>query len=208
MSPEGAFAGDAENVIRWVRVVGIGLALGGIAVLAVAFARGRAWRATAPAKWMALVGLLVIPISSMLLGNVVGFHRAKQSCRDCHTMDPWVADMEDPKSTSLAAKHYRNRWINEDQCYTCHKGYGMLGTLKAKLGGASHVLHEYVLGIPETIRIREPFPQATCLHCHADAASYREVDIHIDAEVAPLIERGELSCFECHDPPHPRRKKK
>jgi nitrate/TMAO reductase-like tetraheme cytochrome c subunit len=121
-------------------------------------------------------------------------------------MDPWIRDMKDPKSQTLAARHYQERWINEDQCYTCHTGYGLAGNVKAKMGGLSHVLHQYVTGVPADIRIREPFPVSTCLHCHAEQAGYLKIEQHGDAEMKPKILSGEMSCFECHASPHPRSK--
>jgi nitrate/TMAO reductase-like tetraheme cytochrome c subunit len=195
-----------ENVITWATVGGVAVALLAVLLIVSVAFRQRAWKVLAPAKWVLLFGLLVLPSMTMLLGNVVGFHKSHQSCAQCHTMDPWVADMKDPKSSTLAALHYQRRWINEDQCYTCHTGYGFTGNLKAKIGGLSHVTHYYITGVPAQIRIKEPFPPATCLHCHADTAKYLKIDQHVDSEMKPKIEKGELSCFECHASPHPRKK--
>ncbi len=203
----GAFSGDTANVFRWVSVGGVVLALAAIALIIGVLTRQRAWRLTVAAKWTLLVGLLLLPASTMLLANVVGFHKVPQSCVECHTMDPWVDDMKDPASKTLAAKHYRNRWINEDQCYTCHTGYGLAGNVDAKIGGLRHVMHYYVTGVPENIKIKKPFPVATCLHCHAEAGSFTAVEQHVDPEFKPKIFSGELSCFECHESPHPRKKK-
>jgi nitrate/TMAO reductase-like tetraheme cytochrome c subunit len=125
------------------------------------------------------------------------------ACASCHTMVPFVADMKDPKSETLAALHYKNRYIPENQCYTCHTGYGLAGNVNAKMGGIRHVLHYYLTGVPKEIRIRHPFPVATCLHCHGEAASFLNVEQHVDVELGPKIRSGELSCFECHEAPHP-----
>lgn len=206
MNHAGPFSGDAETVIRWVQVGGIVLALAAVAVLVWVMTRQPAWRLTVAAKWTLLVGLFLLPASTMLMSNVVGFHKVKQSCAECHTMDPWVADMTDPSSATLAAKHHQNRWINEDQCYTCHTGYGFAGNLEAKIGGLRHVMHTYVTGVPEEIRIRRPFPVATCLHCHAEARSYLAIEQHVAPEYQADILSGKMSCFECHEAPHPRKK--
>jgi hypothetical protein len=207
MTAPGLFSGDTENVMRWVSGAGLLLGLGAASAVAVYFFRGAPWRTSTAARWLLLVALFVLPAMTMLAGNVVGFHHTKQSCSQCHTMDPWVADMHDPRSTTLAAKHYQRRWINEDQCYTCHSGYGLAGNVKAKIGGLSHVTHYYLTGVPSEIKIREAFPASTCLHCHADTVRYLKIDQHIDPEMKPKIESGELSCFECHAAPHPRAKK-
>jgi nitrate/TMAO reductase-like tetraheme cytochrome c subunit len=203
---EGLFSGSTENVMRWVTGAGIVLGLAAAGILIVVLLRNSQWRTSAAAKWALLVGLLVLPGMTMLSGNVVGFHAVKNSCTQCHTMDPWVHDMKDPKSTTLAAKHYQNRWIPDDQCYTCHTGYGLAGNIQAKIGGLGHVTHEYVTGVPELIKIHRPFNVDTCLHCHGESAKYLKIEQHVDAEMKPKILSGELSCFECHASPHPRKK--
>ena len=206
MTQEGLFSGSTENVMRWVAGAGIVLGLASAAIMIFVLVRKPEWRVTAAAKWALLVGLLVLPAMTMLSGNVVGFHKVKNSCTQCHTMDPWVADLKDPKSTTLASKHYQNRWIPDDQCYTCHTGYGLSGNVKAKISGLSHVTHEYFTGVPKEIKIHSPFPVDTCLHCHGESAKYLKIEQHVDAEMKPKILTGELSCFECHAAPHPRKK--
>jgi hypothetical protein len=204
---EGLFSGELDNVIRWATVAGIAIAVfAGVLLVRVTFHR-KGWKILPAAKWLLLVALFVLPSMTMLLGNVVGFHNTKQSCTQCHTMDPWVADMKDPASITLAAKHFQRRWINEDQCYTCHTGYGLAGNIQAKIGGLSHVTHYYFTGVPDQIKIKRPFPPATCLHCHGDTLKYQKIDQHVDAEMKPKILSGELSCFECHASPHPRKNK-
>jgi nitrate/TMAO reductase-like tetraheme cytochrome c subunit len=206
MTTGGIFSGSTENVMRWLSGAGILLGLAAAAILILVLVRKPEGRVTTPAKWALLVGLLVLPAMTMLSGNVVGFHNVKNSCTQCHTMDPWVSDMKDPKSTTLAAKHFQNRWIPDDQCYTCHTGYGLAGNVQAKLNGLSHVTHEYFTGVPKEIKIRSPFAVATCLHCHGESAKYQKIEQHVDAEMKPKILTGELSCFECHATPHPRKK--
>ncbi len=207
MTPhDGTFSGDAENVIRWVNVAGVILAAVGMAMLFFVLWQKPGWRATPVVKVMLFTAIFLLPATTMLLGSVVGFHKVKQSCAECHAMDPWVNDMKNPDSPTLAAKHYRNRWINEDQCYTCHSGYGLSGNIEAKKGGVGHVLHQYFLGVPKEIKIRKPFPTSTCLHCHANAESFRKVEPHMDPEMKPQILSGKMSCFECHEAPHPRKK--
>ena len=53
------------------------------------------------------------------------------------------------KSETLAAKHYKNRFIRENQCYTCHSDYGVAGT--ARQDGI----------IPSLMR-----DEVACLTCH------------------------------------------
>ena len=204
MDGHGVFSADADNVLRWLTGAGILAGLVATGVLTAVLLRRRPAGAAA-VRWLLLLGLFLFPATSVLLGNVVGFSRVKGSCSECHTMDPWVRDLEDPKSETLAAKHWQNRWINENACYTCHTGYGLSGNVEAKISGLGHVLHEYVLGVPEKIAIKKPIPASTCLHCHADTPGYVKIEPHVDAELKPKILSGELSCFECHVPPHPRK---
>jgi nitrate/TMAO reductase-like tetraheme cytochrome c subunit len=203
---EGVFSGDLDNVMRWVSGAGILFGLASAGILIYVLVRSHDWRVSAAAKWTLLVGLFLLPAVTMLFGNVVGFHKVKTSCFECHTMDPWVADMRNPASKTLVSLHYKNRWIPDDQCYTCHTGYGLAGNVRAKIGGLGHVMHEYVTGVPEVIKIRRPFAVDTCLHCHGESAKYLKIDQHVDAEMKPKILSGEMSCFECHETPHPRKK--
>jgi nitrate/TMAO reductase-like tetraheme cytochrome c subunit len=203
---EGLFSGSTENVMRWVAGAGVVLGLAAAAIMLFVLVKKPEWRVTTAAKWALLVGLLVLPAMTMLSGNVVGFHKVQNSCTQCHTMDPWVNDMKDPKSTTLVSKHFQNRWIPDNQCYTCHTGYGLSGSIQGKISGLSHITHEYFTGVPPVIKIHRPFSVDTCLHCHGESAKYLKIDQHVDAEMKPKILTGELSCFECHAAPHPRKK--
>jgi nitrate/TMAO reductase-like tetraheme cytochrome c subunit len=202
----GLFSGDEENIMRWLSGAGVLVGLVAAGLILGVLRKKPEERFLPAARWMLLVGFFALPSMTMLSGNVVGFHNTKQSCTQCHTMDPWVADMKDPKSQTLAAKHYQNRLINEDQCYTCHTGYGLAGNVRAKVGGLSHVIHYYITGIPQEIKIKSPFPVATCMHCHEGTPKYLKIDQHVDPEMKPKIDSGDMSCFECHAAPHPRKK--
>src|SRR5262249_32805783 len=173
--------------MRWVTGAGIVLGLAAAGILITVLLRKAEWRVSAAAKWALLVGLLILPAVTMLSGNVVGFHKVKNSCTQCHTMDPWGNDIKAPKSGTLGAQDYQNRWIADDQCYTCHTGYGLAGNIQAKIGGLSHVTHEYFTGVPKEIRIKRPFAVDTCLHCHGESAKYLKIDQHVDAEMKPKI---------------------
>jgi nitrate/TMAO reductase-like tetraheme cytochrome c subunit len=207
--PEGGdvFSGDAHNILRWMSGAGVIFGLAAAGLLVFTLTRPRTWLATSAARWTLLVGLFLLPSVTMLFANVVGFQQTKDSCYECHTMDPWTSDMHDPNSTTLAAKHFKNRWINEHACFTCHAGYGLSGNIKAKISGLNHVMHQHVTGVPPAIKMHEPFPAKTCLHCHAQGDSYLKIEQHTDPEFKPKIDSGELSCFECHASPHPRPKK-
>ena len=93
-------------------------------------------------KWLLLFILALAPMALGLSTFALSFQRAERVtfCASCHTMTPWIGDLKDPKSKSLAALHYHNRWILKDQCYTCHSDYDFMGPVKAKMDGVRHVI--------------------------------------------------------------------
>jgi len=55
-----------------------------------------------------------------------------------------------------------------------------------------------------TIRIRKPFSNATCMHCHStDGPSWNAVGEH--ASLRADVRDGQVSCASagCHGPAHP-----
>ncbi len=152
--------------------------------------------------WLLLLGLLVLPAAVLFGATASLFEETKTvgSCASCHVMEPFVSDLRDPQSETLAARHFRNKWISDQQCYTCHATYGVHGTLSAKKDGLRHWLL-YTTGTwKEPIEFRGTYPNANCLACHAGTPKY-ESDIH--KEIAGTLARNEMGCIDCHGPPHP-----
>ncbi len=125
-----------------------------------------------------------------------------ESCMDCHQMHPFGADMMlNRESSTLAAKHFRNTWINENQCYSCHTGYGVAGTVQSKMDGLRH-LYGRVTGLyPRPIRFRGEFPNANCLTCHIGGEKYEAVQLH--RTLHERILEDKISCMRCHGNVHP-----
>jgi nitrate/TMAO reductase-like tetraheme cytochrome c subunit len=151
--------------------------------------------------WVLLFAVAVFPGLALLLGAGRALDAAKhpQFCGSCHVMQPWISDLRNPDSTTLAAVHYQNRYILEDQCYTCHTDYGFTGPLRAKLAGMMH-LFKYETGtyaLP--LELYQPYRFANCLHCHGESRRYR--DAHTD--VAESLADGSMGCTDCHNPVHP-----
>jgi nitrate/TMAO reductase-like tetraheme cytochrome c subunit len=97
--------------------------------------------------------------------------------------------------------HYQNKWVPKDEaCFTCHTQYAMFGDMKAKLNGFKHLLVNYVGTIPEEIELYAPYQNRECLHCHGDARSFEESELHVD--FIDELRGGETSCLECHDLVH------
>ncbi len=164
-------------------------------------------------KIVLLFGIGVLPIATATTGNVAGFEatKARSFCGSCHVMTPYSADSNDPLSTTLAARHGRNADFGDDNCYACHANYGMYGTILTKLGGLRHVyeysLHYRNMSLAEaraTIHIREPFQNATCMHCHSTEGPIWKLGKD-HASLLARLRSGEVSCASagCHGPAHP-----
>ncbi len=164
-------------------------------------------------KIVLLLGIGVLPLATATTGNVAGFEATKTRnfCGSCHVMTPYRDDSEDLHSVTLAARHSRNALFGDDNCYACHADYGMFGTVVTKLGGLRHV-YEYVLHYRntspaearETIHIRTPFQNATCMHCHStQGPSWNAIKEH--ASLLDRLRDGAVSCASagCHGPAHP-----
>jgi hypothetical protein len=160
-----------------------------------------------------LLALGVLPISAALSANVAGFQatQARTFCGSCHVMIPHASDSEDRASTSLAAIHARNHVFGADNCYTCHKDYGMYGYVLTKMGGMRHVwlyLTEYRSMPLETskhdIRIRAPLPNDNCMGCHTSTAP-RWLAVSDHASSLESVRSGRTSCASpgCHGYAHP-----
>jgi nitrate/TMAO reductase-like tetraheme cytochrome c subunit len=168
---------------------------------------------TRATKLVLLAAIGVLPLASAGTGNVAGYEatKARQFCGSCHVMTPYQADSEDRRSTTLAARHARNALFGDENCYACHADYGMFGTVVTKVGGMRHV-YEYTLHYRnmsleearETIHIRKPFQNATCMHCHStEGPSWNGIKDH--TSLLDRVRAGTVSCASagCHGPAHP-----
>lgn len=180
-----------------------------IAVLALAMAvnlysllryRGRT---NGTAAWASLIlSVCVLPSFAMLLGTFLVFERAErvEFCGSCHAaMYAYVADMQNVESQSLAAVHFRNRYIPVNQCYICHTSFGLFGTMQAKIAGMEDVRRYYFGSFHQPIRMRIPYENGECLKCHADAVRWSADH----AGVSEAVLSGEVRCLGCHGRAHP-----
>ena len=213
LTPTVAFAAQFDEVPRptgwigttdqWTQGLGILLTLLNLVVLVVAWRRLRNAHTLRGVVGTLFFGLAVLPVVVIFFGYTQGISGMEtvRACGGCHTMTSRVADLQDPNSESLAAVHYKNRYIRENQCYTCHSDYGMLGTIAAKLDGVGHVVR-YVTGtyvLP--IKIAHPYPNVRCFACHAGSQKFLKSPGH-PADVQPQLASGEVSCLTCHGPAH------
>ena len=188
---------------QWAQGLGIALALLGLIVLGIAWWRLRGADTLRPLGGLLFIGLVVLPLVVTFFGYSQGMSGMEtvRACGGCHTMTSHIADLRDPASESLAAVHFKNRYIRTDQCYACHSDYGLMGTLSAKIDGLRHVIH-YVGGtytLP--IKIAHPYSNVRCLTCHGESQKFLKSAGHPD-EVRPQLVSGQESCVTCHGPAH------
>ena len=186
---------------EWIRGIGLILALLDIALLIVIWQMVRRRGVTTASKALLLGAIVVLPAIVVFLATAHGMQESMtvDACGDCHVMEGHVADLRNPASDSLAAVHFKNRYIQNDQCYTCHSDYGMFGTMSAKLDGLGHVYHNIAGNYPKPIKIAKPYSNLRCLSCHGGAANF--VAKH-EKEMIPSLMSNENSCLDCHGPAH------
>ena len=160
-------------------------------------------RTRGTAAWaLLMLSVCVLPPAAMLVGTPLVFERAErvEFCQSCHeAMDAYVADMSSLESRSLAAVHYRNRYIPQNQCYVCHTSFGLFGTLQAKVNGVKEVSRYYLHTYARPIKMHEPYHNVDCLKCHADAARWRARH----SVVRNDLFAGRSRCLDCHGDDHP-----
>ncbi len=156
-------------------------------------------------RWLLLVGLLVLPAFALLGSTGSMFEEMKNvdACNSCHVMNPFVDDMRNPHSATLAARHFRTGAIPTKQCYSCHTGYGIFGTAESKRDGFRHWLLYTTRTWKEPITFKGSYPNSNCLSCHAGSPTFRAVESH--RALREPLSRDEMGCFTCHGLPHPSR---
>ena len=154
-------------------------------------------------RWLLFLGICVTPAPVMVLSSAVGLEQAKavDFCKSCHVMGSFIADMEHPASGRLAALHFKNRYIQDHHCYTCHTDYGLFGTVEAKIGGLAHIWRETAGTYRLPVRMKEGYRFTICLNCHGQSQKFIEQKAH--AGIVERILGGETTCTACHGPSHP-----
>jgi len=122
---------------EWLQGLGIAFAVLDLILLAIAWRSLRAGTESKASRAWLLVAVGLVPVSVAFLASAHGLERSTTvaACGSCHLMTPYVADLGNVKSETLAAVHAKNRYIRERHCYTCHSDYGLAGTIQAKLAG-------------------------------------------------------------------------
>lgn len=190
----------AADLLRQIGIVATIAALVGLIVVEF-FVKKRIARGSY--KWALFVGLFMLPVIAMVGSTTTLMHETTtvESCASCHIMHPFVNDMRQENSSSLAARHFKNKWIAENQCYHCHTSYGIHGTAEAKRDGFRHWLMYVTETWPEPITFKGSYPNSNCLSCHGGNKNFQNVNSHI--ALREKLGEDEVSCITCHGPAHP-----
>lgn len=198
---EGGSAGVSEGQL--LRGAGLFAAVSALILLVLAEFVFRRRMARGTYHLLLLVGLFMLPVIAILGASATVLEETKTvaSCNSCHIMNPFVNDMKDPNSATLAARHYKNGWIPDHQCYSCHTTYGVHGTLEGKRDGLRHWLL-YVTGTwKEPINYKGSYPNINCTGCHAGTPKFQRVPSH--AALNRYLSKDQVGCITCHGPSHP-----
>ncbi len=194
---------EAMQEVGLLRGLGIASALAGIVVLILVqyVYRKRIPRGTY--HFLLLIGLFVLPITATLTttATVMEGMKSVQACASCHVMHPFVNDLKNPHSPTLAARHYRNNWIAKNQCYACHVTYGATGTIEGKRDGFRHWLYYVTNTYSDPIKFTGSYDNANCMSCHAGTTKWGRVKSH--QALGAELESDRIACIQCHGPPHP-----
>ena len=150
-------------------------------------------------KALTFLAFLPLPFLATWMGASTHLEHSKSTrfCVSCHVMEPYGRSLLVDDGDYLVGAHYQNKRVPRDHaCFTCHTSYTMYGDLQAKIRGLRHVWVYLAGSEPEEIELYEPYQNRECLHCHGDARSFEESEIH--ADLLEDLESGETSCLECH----------
>ena len=159
--------------------------------------------AESAAKLVAFAALVIMPAGAVFIANYHTFEGVHEvsGCASCHVMRPMATDLMDPHSGTLAARHYKNKWIAENQCYHCHSDYGFSGNMEAKMTGFRHLARYTTHTYKEPIIARVQFNNQNCLNCHQNTPKFQAVQSHHTA--GGRLASNQMICLNCHGPAHP-----
>ncbi|HKF43427.1 MAG TPA: NapC/NirT family cytochrome c [Thermoanaerobaculia bacterium] len=191
------------NVDEWAHALAIGFCVLNLILLATTFRSVRRNGLTSAGKQLMFLSVGVVPLALVFFAYSYAIPASEkvEACGACHVMDHWVGDLQNPKSDTLAAVHFKNRYIQENHCYTCHSDYGMFGTISAKMEGLGHILHNTTGHYEKPIKIARPYPNLRCLSCHGASQKFLDPAKHPKEDMADLIS-GKNACIDCHGPAH------
>ncbi len=157
------------------------------------------------ALWLHLLSLGIFPLLLLAVGNfsVLEYAKEERFCGTCHlTMKPYIDDLHNGKSGSLAALHLQHRVAKGTECYSCHANYGVHGTFEAKMRGLQDVYKYVTRTYDLPLKMRAPYENGLCLKCHREAKRYVAAFEGIHLKLSDQLRRGVLRCVGCHKLAH------
>lgn len=181
-------------------LVGIAAAVPAVAIAAIGLMRGRLPTA------LSVPGVILISILAYVIGGLVMLEQSKSVvfCGSCHEpMGPLLASL-DQDNGSLASIHWRKGAVSHsDACFQCHSGYGIWGTLDAKIAGLGHMVRTVTGRYEYPLRVKR-FDINSCLGCHAEGVAFRAQEAHHDPDLQQQLLAGKIGCVgACHPDAHP-----
>jgi cytochrome c nitrite reductase small subunit len=186
-----------DYATKWARNISLCGVIGAMGLIGYVLLFRRRHISSVPSQWLLFLGICILPFPMMVLGTAIGMEQAKDVsfCQNCHVMKRFVTDMKNPENNSLAAKHFKNRYIQRDHCYTCHTDYGLFGTMQAKTVGLGHIWKETTGSYSLPVKIARPYRFTICLDCHAQSLKFEGVQEHTG--LVTKIQTGEAECTTC-----------
>lgn len=193
------FEPPGTSDVSWFAILPVLFALPAIVLLVRGLVRG-----TLPPALAAAAVALPVAAYGFASGYVMEGSKQVSFCGSCHVMEPLVESLS-ANDRMLASTHYTRGLVPHDQaCYVCHSGYGIWGTMDAKMAGLMHMVRTITGKYDLPLRLNGKFDVASCLNCHAAAPSFRDVEAHRDMEIQKQLVSGETSCTGlCHPEAHP-----
>ncbi len=201
-----------EEAVRWGTALDWAIALSVVVAAAIlvliitARVLYRGHQTEGTALWLHGIALAILPLFLLATGQFATLEYATEVkfCGTCHlTMKPYIDDLHNPKSQSLAGLHFQHRVMAGTECYSCHANYGIHGTFEAKLTGLRHVWKYNTGTYKLPIKMPQPFTNDLCLKCHNGAKPFMAQDIHLEGgKVSADLRTNKQQCVDCHSPAH------
>jgi len=186
--------------LTWLEILPLLAAAPAIVLLVQGLVRGRLPQ---PAG---VAGVVFFPIAAYAFAGLLLMENSKQVqfCGSCHVMTPILESLSHDNG-SLASIHYmRGRVSHDEACFVCHSGYGIWGTVGAKLAGVRHMFHTVTGHYDRPLKLNGPFDIDSCLSCHARSANFRAVEAHQALDLQEALVSRQMSCTGvCHPAGHP-----
>jgi nitrate/TMAO reductase-like tetraheme cytochrome c subunit len=203
--PDGAEPLRWGSALDWAIALSIGVSGLILICLLVSLVVFRGRQTEGNALWLHLLSLGIFPLLLLAVGNfsVLEYSKEERFCGSCHlTMQPYIDDLHNDKSRSLAALHFQDRFARGTECYSCHADYGVHGTFEAKLRGLQDVYKYVTRSYSLPVKMRAPYENTLCLKCHSEAKRFVAAWEGIHLKLSDQLRTGVLKCVGCHKLAH------